>query len=251
MPKSERYTIEKPLGQGGFGNVFLGYDKLNKREVVIKKISKANINEQYFNREIENMQEMKNCKFACEYYDHYSDNDNYYIIMEKCDGDLNELLIKNECGFSDSIIKNILLQLNEALKMMRAKHIIHRDLKPENIFIKYNSKNTKDFTIKLGDFGISRQYNNQKFSTVAGTQNFMSPEQFNPNYDPNKCDLWSIGVIIYYLKFENVPFLSFLEGKIPNKFENELLDDLVKKLIVKDSSKRISWEDYFNHPFFQ
>ena len=134
--------------------------------------------------------------------------------------------------------------------MMRAKNIIHRDLKPGNIFIKYNSKNTKDFTIKLGDFGLSRQFNNNNFSTVAGTKNFMSPEQFNPNYDPNKCDLWSIGVIIYKLKFNEIPF-SFISGEIPSKFKEEKLNDLIKKLIVVKPEQRINWEDYFEHPFFK
>ena len=67
------------------------------------------------------MQKMKYCKYSCQYYDHYSDKDYYYIIMEKCDGDLSDLLNQNKNGFSDSIIKNILLQLNEAFKMMKKK----------------------------------------------------------------------------------------------------------------------------------
>ena len=198
------------------------------------------------------MQEMKYCKFVCEYYDHFSDNDYYYLIMEKCDGDLEDLLNKNNNGFSDSIIKNILLQLNEAFKMMRAKNIIHRDLKPKNIFIKYSSGYNNNFTIKLGDFGLSRQYDNKYFSTQGGSPYFMAPEQMQfHNYNPNKCDLWSIGVIIYYLKFKDFPFSSFSGGIKPEKFNNLLLYDLVKRLIVVDPAQRINWEDYFNHPFFK
>ena len=251
MDKKERYTINKSLGEGGFGSVSLGYDKINNREVVIKKILKSKTEEKYFNREIKDMQEMKNCKFACEYYDHYSDNDYYYIVMEKCDGDLLNLLEEKKSGFSESMNKKILLQLNEAFKIMRIKNIIHRDLKPQNIFIKYNSINHDDFTIKLGDFGLSRQYDNKNFSTNAGTPAFMPPEQFKHNYDPSKCDLWAIGVIIYFLKFIDLPYSEFLKGNIPKKFENKLLDDLVNRLIVPDPAKRISWEGYFNHPYFK
>ena len=224
---------------------------MNNREVVIKKIQKSEAEEKFFNREIEIMQEMKDCKYSCQYYDHYSDNDYYYIIMEKCDGDLFDLLEKNKSGFSESKIKNILLQLNEVFKMMRAKNIIHRDLKPENIFIKYNSNNSNDFIIKLGDFGISRQYKNIKFTTAIGTIGYAAPEQSSPNYDPSKCDLWAIGVIIYFLKFKELPFASFYGGIIPNKFDNKLLDDLVNRLIVLDPEKRINWVDYFNHPFLK
>ena len=224
---------------------------MNNREVVIKKIKKSEDKEKFFNREIEIMQEMKDCKYSCEYYDHYSDNDYYYIIMEKCDGDLLYLLEKNKSGFSESKIKDILLQLNEVFKMMRAKNIIHRDLKPENIFIKYNSNNSNDFIIKLGDFGISRQYKNIEFTTNKGSFGYAAPEQDLPSYDPSKCDLWAIGVMIYVLKFNEFPFALFYGGIIPKKFDNKLLNDLVNKLIVCDPEKRINWEDYFNHPFLK
>ena len=85
-----------------------------------------------------------------------------------------------------------------------------------------------------------------------GTQGYAAPEVIeNKNYDPKKCDLWAIGVIIYKLKFNEIPILKFYGNIVPNKFDNEYLDDLVKKLIVVDQSKRINWEDYFNHAFFK
>ena len=55
------------------------------------------------------------------------------------------------------------------------------------------------------------------------------------------------------LKFVSLPlpYTDFYGGRIPNKFDNHNLNDLVHKLIVVDPTKRISWEDYFNHPFFK
>ena len=79
----------------------------------------------------------------------------------------------------------------------------------------------------------------------------MAPEQAKPAYDPSKCDLWAIGVIIYMLKFVSFPFTEFYGGRIKKKFDNYKLNDLVHKLIVRDPTKRISWEDYFNHPLFE
>jgi serine/threonine-protein kinase ULK/ATG1 len=132
---------------------------------------------------------------------------------------------------------------------MLSKNIIHRDLKPRNILIKYVSKN--NFNIKLADFGLSREFINQSFSTHAGTPVYKAPELINQkHYDPNKCDLWAIGVLIYNLKFKEVAD-SFYYGEIPKKFDNKLLDDLVRKLIVVDQKERIGWNDYFNHPFFK
>ena len=56
------------------------------------------------------------------------------------------------------------LELNIVFKMMNSKNISHRELKSENLFIKYNSTNNKDFLDRLGDFGLSRKYNQAKFS---------------------------------------------------------------------------------------
>ena len=75
---------------------------------------------------------------------------------------------------------------------MHSKNIIHRDLKPENILIKNN-------IYKLADFGLSRVFNNINFSSHCGTLGYCAPELLMPNnYEPTKCDLWAIGVIIYF-----------------------------------------------------
>ena len=189
------------------------------------------------------------CPYIVEYYDDDDDNTFYYIVMEKCDDDLDKLLTKSKNGFSDIEIKNILLQLNEAFKMMLSKNIIHRDLKPQNILIKYDSPNT--YTVKLADFGLSIVFNNKNFSTNKWTLVYSAPEQSEDNYDPTKCDLWSIGVLIYEMKFNKVPYISFYQGNIPEVFDNQLLDDLVSRLIVVDPNKRIDWKEYFDHPFFK
>jgi len=133
---------------------------------------------------------------------------------------------------------------------MLSKNIIHRDLKPENILIKYVSQN--NFIIKLADFGLSREFNNTSFSTYVGSPLYIAPEILNAkgNYIPIKCDLWSIGVVIYKLKFNEIN-PSFYGGIIPRRFDNKLLDDLVRRLIVVDPNIRITWNDYFNHPFFR
>ena len=240
----------KSLGEGGFGEVSLYFDNISKREVVIKKITKSGQNKELqFFREINSMKNIK-CPNSVEYYDYYSDNNFYYIVMEKCDEDLESYMQKNKHGLSDYQIKGILLQLNEAFKIMLSKNIIHRDLKPQNILLKYIPQNK--FIVKIADFGLSREFNNKNFSTHAGTPFYIAPEiaNYKGNYTPIKCDLWAIGVIIYKLKFNEIS-LSFYAGKIPKRFDNKLLDDLVRRLIVVDQNKRIGWNEYFNHPFFK
>jgi serine/threonine protein kinase len=239
----QRYSELKFIEGGGFGNVYISYDNVLKIEVIIKRIEKAKVDQERFNREIMAIKNIK-CQNSVEYYNHYDDDEYYYIVMEKCDEDL-EKYIQEKGAISESMIKEILTQLNKAFKIMRSNGIIHRDLKPQNILL-----NKNPFTIKLADFGNSRLFNKKNFSTNIGTPGYAAPEQSNQNYDPTKCDLWSIGVIIYKLKFNEVP-LTFYGGDIPGKFYNQQLDDLVRKLIVCDPNKRIGWDEYFNHPLFK
>ena len=89
----------------------------------------------------------------------------------------------------------------------------------------------------------------------------MAPEILEKKEYDEKCDLWSIGIIIYRLLFFNSPFSGYTETaliknikKLGNnklkKSGNKELDDLIKKLLEKDPEKRINWANYFNHPFF-
>jgi len=104
------------------------------------------------------------------------------------------------------------------------------------------------------------------WKTYAGTAIIMAPEILknegeNKEYD-EKCDLWSIGVIIYELYFKRPPFNGNNETSILNLIRNQgekllkntgcyQLDDLIEKLLIENPKKRISWDEYFNHSFFK
>ena len=147
---------------------------------------------------------------------------------------------------------------------MSKNNIIHRDLKLENILIKYENNEKSKFIVKLSDYGVSRKMLSlsKKCKTFAGTALTMSPEIMAGEEYDNECDLWSLGVIIYQLFFKKYPYNGMTEIAIYNQINNfgqkcllktgdEKLDDLIRKLLVKDPKKRITWEGYFNHPFFK
>jgi serine/threonine protein kinase len=193
-------------------------------------------------------------KHSVEFINGIKDNNYYYIIMELCDGDLNKLLTMKKGNLDIITIIKIVIQINEAFKLMRNKKIEHRDLKPENILIKF--VNEKDFVIKLSDYGLAKYYENSNaiFSSQAGTRYYMAPEVYN-NKGNSKSDLWSIGIILYYLYFNTIPFKNWKgfftsnNNIILKKSNFDLFDNLLSKLIIKDPNERISWEDYFTHPF--
>ena len=103
----------------------------------------------------------------------------------------------------------------------------HRDLKPENILIKYLDKDKNNFDIKLTDFGLSSNEIHSSINehSIVGTKkymaNYMAPEVEDFNYN-NKCDLWSLGVILYELYTNNYIFDSDIQKeKISKESDNK------------------------------
>ena len=200
---------------------------------------------------------------SVKFYGYYYKKDiEIAIIMELCDENLGEMFTKNIFSFDE--IREILKQLNNSFKIMCQKKIAHRDLKPSNILVKYKNKDDKrKFILKICDYGEAKRLTATRnvFLTKVGTQAFMGPEVLNADPFDLKCDLWSLGVIIYLLYFRVFPYKSDkselqLINEIKNygqkffkKSDNKDFDDLVRKLLTADPNKRISWEEYFNHPF--
>ena len=136
----------------------------------------------------------------------------------------------------------------------------YRDLKPSNILYSFINEENTDFIIKLCDFGLSTDLQSTfQYASNVGTKIFKAPEVEEGKYS-NKCDLYSIGIILYYLKtgeciFDGETELEILINKdkniIKRDTDDELLNKLIKKLVVKDPNKRMEWDDYFKDPFFK
>jgi serine/threonine protein kinase len=110
-------------------------------------------------------------------------------------------------------------QLNNGLKIMKENKIIHRDLKLENILIKYEDNNK--YIIKLADYGSSKRLNSLSknyCNTNVGTLIYMALEILKGEKYNYKCDLWSIGVIIYRLKYGKSPFIGDITYASKNRF---------------------------------
>ena len=125
-------------------------------------------------------------------------------------------------------------------------------------------KNIKKYIIKLNNYDCSKRLSSlteNYLDDIIGTLPYMAPEILKGEKYNYKCDLWSIGIIIYILYFGIFPYraknqkaiineIEQLGKKILKETDNKELDDLIKKLLEKDPSKRLTWDEYFNHPFF-
>ena len=257
----DKYDVEnRPIGKGAFGLIFKGMNKQNNENVAIKVLyydKSYNINEfdEIVINEI-NMMKLLNNEHSIKLYEYIKDKNDYYLILEYCDTDL-EKYVSEKKGLKIYEIEKILKQLNIIYKKLLKLNCVHRDLKPSNILIKYKNEDKNDFDIKLSDYGLSKNLNSKKyFSSKVGSFNFMAPEiLFNEKKKfNNSCDLWSIGIIIYFLYYNEIPFKEneiFQKNFKLNKFTDyKILEFLLKKLLVVDVEKRIKWKDYFKINFF-
>ena len=175
-----KYEVIKKLGEGGFGRVIQVKSKSDNnyyaiKEIIIKDDMKDKL--EYIKKEADILSKF-NCNNIVKYYDSYLDKDKFYILMEYCKGqnlkDFININIKNNNLIEEDILYNIIKQICIGLKEIHNKNIIHRDIKPENIFLNENND------IKIGDFGISKQYNpNKEYTTTlnkAGTIEYCAPE---------------------------------------------------------------------------
>jgi len=279
-----KYEILNLIAEGGFGKVYKAKIKETGELRAIKLISKANIKKslrnqyntndiegafnEFQNRLLDEIKYMEICSKnntnsnSIKYYDYYNTNENLVIVMELCDTNLQSLLNERKEGFVVGEIHDILNQLNNTFKIMKDNKIIHRDLKLDNILVKYEDNDKKKFIVKLTDYGISKQLSSiSKCFTHAGTLLTMAPEILNEEEYNSKCDIWSLGVIIYQLYFKEYPYngnteISLLRKidkngqKCLKKINDPKLDNLIRKMILKDPDQRYNWEQYLNDEFF-
>ena len=271
------YDIIEEIGAGIYGFVYKGKEIRKKEMRAIKVINleavKENLSYQYEPREIENqfellikgfISEFRNMKICSENnsnsvkcYEYFYFKDTFTIIMELCDSDLSTQLINKLIKYGKGY------NPDEILEIMNDKGIIHGNLKLENILIKYDEQ-SEDFIIKIADYACSNRINSLLITycnTNIDNIIYMAPELLKGEEYNYKCDLWSIGIIIYRLIFGKSPYI--VEGdtiinnidKLGNKFlkktGNKYLDDLIKQLLEKDIEKRLNWDEYFEHKFFK
>ena len=147
LKKIGKYVLKDKIIENEFEICY----KSNDNHGNLYAIKKINIqNKEFVNEEIKSL-DIMNSKYSVEIIELIEQNDYIYLVMELCDGNLNYLLEKKNGNLDITLIIEIILQLNEVLKLMQLKKIEHRNLKPENILI----KNKNDIQIKLSDYMLT------------------------------------------------------------------------------------------------
>ena len=212
MEKLGRYEIREIVGEGAMARVYKAYDPEIDRTIAVKLL-KAQLadDDQYrlrFLREARAAGVLSHPNIVT-IFDVGVDGKKPYIAMELIDGMTLGEMLGTDKVLSVKEIVEIGIQLSRALDYAHKKGIIHRDIKPGNIMLINETS-----TVKVADFGICRiddpeggdQNQQTQMGDVLGTPNYMSPEQVMGQKVDSRSDLFSVGVVMYKLLTNSLPF---------------------------------------------
>ena len=262
------YEMLDDIGEGKFGLVKLGVHKSTKERVAIKIIEKSSMKDNDAELVKTEIDIMKLCHHPniVRLLDHFENAEYIFIVMEYLSGgSLSNYLKKNKYNLSDKKIIEIIYQIGLGLKYLHQYGIVHRDLKPDNIMLSEKGDMNQ---IKIMDFGLSKIMGpKETVDDGFGTLCYVAPEVLLRIPYNNEIDIWSLGVILYFMSSGLLPFdddsdneeiigkkIVFSELKFP-KEKWELRDDdftnLIKICLTKKLELRIKIEDFINDDIFK
>jgi serine/threonine-protein kinase len=249
-PMLGRYEIEKELGKGAMGVVYLGKDPKISRVVAIKTM---NLSQEFdadeledvkarFFREAETAGRLNHPNIVT-MYDAGEEHDLAFIAMEFLKGKDLVPYTKPDNLLSVPAALSIVARVADALGYAHTLNVVHRDIKPANIMYDLESD-----TVKVTDFGIARITDSSKTKTgmVLGTPSFMSPEQLAGTKIDGQSDLFSLGATLYQLVCGKLPFegdsMAQLMFRIANEPHTNILNirDDVPPCVVAIIDKALS-----------
>ena len=279
----DNYELIKQIEKNINYTIYKVKNKKTNEENACKRIPKKNQKD----NEIDNNQEIK-ILYHCDYpniiklYEIYEDSDFFYLIFEMCEGgELDDRIIKKieeEKIYSEKEAAKIFKKIIQAIAYLHSNGICHRNLKPDNILF-LSEKNDSD--IKLINFSLSKIYsfgkykndknleieeekeNKTRMNKLVGNAYFISPEMINGNYN-EKCDIWSAGIILYFLLSGEPPFngmnneevyskIKEIKFNFPDKEWNNISNeakDLIKKMICNEN-ERLSAVQVLEHDWIK
>ena len=250
------WVIEKPLGQGGMGNVYLAREEPSAngaaRQAAVKVLHAPLAQQQgftdRFNREIDALKQLRD-EHIVQYFDSGIHRGQPYYAMEYVAGPTLAQVLEDRGPLPWEEVVKIGIQVCTALQSAHLQEMIHRDLKPANLLL------TADGVVKLADFGVAKLFTAGQITlenTLIGTPDYVAPEQATGKPVTKRSDLYSLGVVLYQLLTGRLPFLAETTAAMvhehkhgtfdsPSKYVKDLpheLDEMIGELLAKEPEKR-------------
>jgi serine/threonine-protein kinase len=254
-----RYKIVRKIGTGATAMVYLGEHLDMGRRAAVKVLHphlSANAeNIERFRREAQAISSLDHGNIV-KIYDFVAEPQGAYIVFEYVEGSTLRGVMEKTPDLPPELAVAVIREVAGAVKAAHAVNIIHRDIKPENILI------TPDGRVKLTDFGIARLVGMENMTltgALMGSPNYMSPEQVEGGEVTAASDIFSLGVLFYFLLTRKLPFEAkthartiknilageFVPPETHHPRVNVLASRLVEKCLRKEAAERFQSVDGF------
>ena len=265
---SDKYVKGEKIGSGSFGTVYEAKNLIFNNTVAMKVITKSDgMDSEYIKNELDILKKLSHPNIV-RIYEFYESENDYYLINEFCNGgELYNYI--NKTKLNEQQLSIIFYQVFSGLCYLHENDVLYRDMKPENILISKKEidllTNEEYFWIQIIDFDCAKIFEqNKKDNIIVGSIYYLAPEVLNREYN-EKCDTWSVGVILYMFLVGKPPFNGLNNDEIINSIKTKEYDennekliqaspevrDLIKGLLNKNTDERFSAKQALNHQWFK
>ncbi|KAH8382110.1 hypothetical protein KR009_001962 [Drosophila setifemur] len=262
LPRITDFEILEKLGAGSYATVYKARHKKQRTYHAIKYVEMCTLSHtsrENLITEIRLLRDLKH-KYIVTLQDFFWDDKNIYIVLEYCNAGNLSAFIRTKKSLPESTCRYFLRQLAAAVQYMRANDVSHFDLKPQNLLLTRGASNV---SLKVADFGFAQHLKLGEINQqLKGSPLYMAPEIVRKHQYDAKADLWSIGVILYECLFGKAPYSSRTIEELllrirnaeaitlpPNARISNECHDLLRRLLAHEPTARISFADFFAHPF--
>ena len=255
--ESRGFNLRRQIGSGAFSKVYKAIQIKDGQDVAIKVISMANLGQSRVASCLKEIQVLSqiNHPLIVKYFDSFFDSENnrLFIVTEYLGGgDLSrhvQRLKDDKQTLPEEVIWRFALQAFLAMRWLHDQCVVHRDIKPANLFLSRDLRN-----IKVGDLNTCTKVDqHQMTKTITGTPNYLAPEVYGNKGYNKKCDVFSMGCVIYEMAALKKTFpgdsMDSISKKIRNGFYDPLssrysreLNVLVSCCLIMDFRKRPSFK---------
>lgn len=260
---ADRYRIERRIGVGGMGTVYLGTHTRLGQKVAIKVLHQRYAGDEHLTRRFEKEALMygqvahPNLVGLHEYGT--TDDGTFFMVLEYCPGTALATLLRDEGVLRPAICADIVVQIAQGLGAAHAAGVVHRDLKPENVILMETRPGR--YHARLLDFGIAKRLDDDgprltQAGMVYGTPEYMAPEQARGKEVDGRSDIYALGVLFYELLTGSPPFAGSDKLRIMNQQAHDepdlpstrlsegaippAIEDIVMRCLSKDPEDRFA-----------